>query len=142
VRESLVDHPVEGLDCLLERRVLVGSVSEDNVYLVHLQSSQAVADALDDVLAGEPDVVGALTDPLELSGDHDVFPLEVAFLECLVQDRAHDGLCHSEALDFGSVEVVDAEVQSFTDALGLRFHCFVLVSCDPVSERQSSNFQS
>jgi hypothetical protein len=103
---SLVDDPVHGAHGLLHGRGGVGAVAVDDVDVVGFEALERGLEPLDDVLAREALVVGALAAPEELGGEDDVgaAPAEVA------DGLAHDLLGAAVGVDLGVVEEVDAGV--------------------------------
>jgi hypothetical protein len=103
---ALVDDPVDGAHRLLDGRGGVGAVAVDDVDVVHVEAAERGAEALDDVLAGEALVVGALAAPEELGGDDDVGAAPAQVPDGL----AHDLLGAAVGVHLGVVEEVDARV--------------------------------
>uniref|UniRef100_A0A8R7QX84 Uncharacterized protein n=1 Tax=Triticum urartu TaxID=4572 RepID=A0A8R7QX84_TRIUA len=115
-RPPLIDHPVHGPHRLLDRRRRVGPVAVHDVDVLHVEPLERGLEALDDVLAGEALVVGALAAPEELGGDDDV-----GAAPAQVPDRLpHDLLRAAVGVDLGVVEEVDPRVPAgLEEGLGL-----------------------
>ena len=126
----------ERLHRLLERRLVVVAVRLVQVDVVELQPAQRGVDALADVLAREPDLVGALPHrPVDLGED-----LEPG-AGLTLQRPSEDLLGATACVDVGGVERRDAAVESRVHA-GLRGVLLDLAAVgDPVAVGQLADLE-
>lgn len=109
-RPSLLNHPVERADRLLNRRLAIRAMRINDVDIVQAESLQTALGSFNDVFSAEPGVVDVVVAkggaPVDLGRHDDVVALEAEFLDGFAEEDF--GL--AAAVDFGGVEEVDAGV--------------------------------
>jgi len=134
---AVVDDVVHGPHGFLDGRGGVGAVAVDNVDVVHVEALERGLGALDNVLAREALVVGALAAPEDLGRNDDVGALPAELPDGL----PHDLLGAAVGVDLRIVEEVDAVVAAALEQrLGL-LHVQLVPEAHPRAVRQLAHLQ-
>ena len=110
--EALADQPVEGSALLLHWDLVIGSVREDHVGVVDLESLEGGLAALDDVLSGEANRVmrhrvGSVGAPENFDGDDELLAVHIQSFEALPGDDLGAALI---PVELSGIEHVDPTV--------------------------------
>lgn len=135
---SVVDEIVEGSAGFFDGSGIIGSVAEDNIDVVQLESLEGVVAAFNDVLAGKTHVVNTSTTEEELGGDNDLFSGEIELLESLTEGDFTLAL----AVTFSSVEEVDTIVERLLDQFLGSFFSLGIIGGKPVTETEDGDLET
>jgi hypothetical protein len=116
----------------LQRSVIVRSVAEYDVHVIHLQSLEGVFHCFHDVFSWKEAVINALTSLENLSWDHKFFSLEAKFLESL----PHLGFSAPKSINLSGVEEVNTIVKAFLNGIFCNLVVLGLIWVKPVAKRE------
>ncbi len=135
---ALVNQKAHRPHRLLNGRVHVRPVAEDEVDVVRLQAIQRGFRAFNDVLAREALIVGPLPAPEDFGGQHQVGPRPAGILN----DVAHHDLRLSARIGLSVVEKVDARIVSRVHAGGRAIFVDLVAKRHPRPKREGRHFEA